>query len=65
MKSETVGGVLGLLFYVYFTGVMAAMPYHLWSFAQGQGFWRWLIVGPFVAFFKGLVWPYDLIVLLF
>jgi hypothetical protein len=57
MRNDSNGGsfwiTLGVI-YLVISQIMAL--YFWWEWAHEHGFWSSLIIGPFVAEFKGFLW---------
>ncbi len=49
--------VVTVITYMYVAGVVLAMPYCNWAFAQKHGFLKWVFLGEVVATFQAVIWP--------
>jgi hypothetical protein len=53
-----IGGTLYVLFFAYWIGLIGAVPYFNWRYANENGFFSWVAFGEITATGKAVFWPY-------
>ena len=54
--NDSGSNILIFIVYIYMIISQISALYFWWQFAQHNSFWSSLLLGPFVAEFKGLLW---------
>jgi hypothetical protein len=55
-NNENGIGFFGIILYLYLIISQIATLYFWWEWAQNNGFWSSIIIGPIVGELKGLLW---------
>lgn len=56
MSNSNSGGFLTVIVYLYLIISQGMAMYFWWLYAQDNGFWSSVLIGPIVGEFKGLLW---------
>jgi hypothetical protein len=58
MKQKFTTRLLTLVTNLYIFSWLLFVPYYNWTYANDNGFVKWLLLGEVVATGKGIIWPY-------